>query len=97
MIAKTLLYPGYKPSRADMNVWMNPETNLQTGKDYYLYALVYVDDFFHLHYDPEIFMNELKVVYRLKYGSLGPLTRYLGSNVERVKLEDGFISFSTTS
>ena len=74
MIAKTLLYLDYKPLRSDMNVWMNPETNPQTGKDYCPYALVYVDDCFYLRHDPEIFMKELKGVYRLKYGSLGPLT-----------------------
>ena len=42
-------------------------------------------------------MKELKGVYRLKYGSLGPSTQYLGANVEKVKLEDGSIAWSTTS
>ena len=53
----TLLDLGYKPSRADMDVCMNPETNTQTGKEYYAYVLVYVDNLKHLHYDPEIFMR----------------------------------------
>ena len=32
MIVETLLYLGYKPSIADMDVWTNPKTNPQTGK-----------------------------------------------------------------
>ena len=32
IIAETLLDLDYKPSRLDMYVWMNPETNQQTGK-----------------------------------------------------------------
>ena len=59
--------------------------------------MVYVDGLLYIHYDPEKFMNELKVVYRLKYGSLGPPNQYLGSNVERAKLEDGSIAWSKTS
>ena len=88
---------GYKPSRADMDVWMKPEPNLKTGEEYYAYVLLYVDDLLHIHQDLEAFMKELKGVYRLKDDSLGPLTRYLGANVEKVQLEDGSVAWSTTS
>ena len=47
---KTLLDLGWKPSRADMGFWMKHETNPQTGKDYYAYLLVYVDDLLYLHH-----------------------------------------------
>mmetsp|Transcript_15996 Transcript_15996/g.23839 ORF Transcript_15996/g.23839 Transcript_15996/m.23839 type:complete len:1130 (+) Transcript_15996:7540-10929(+) len=97
MLAETLLDLGYKPSRADMDVWMKPETNPKTGEEYYAYVLVYVDDLLHIHHDPEAFMKELKGVYRLKDDSLGPPTRYLGANVEKVQLEDGSVAWSTTS
>ena len=79
-----------------MDVCINPNTNPQTGKEYYVYILVYVDDFLHINHNPEIFMRELKVAYRLKYGSLVPPTRSLGANVYKVKLDDGYISWSTT-
>ena len=46
---------------------------------------------------PEIFMKDLKGVYRLKDGSLEPPTRYLGANVENVQLEDGYIAWLTKS
>ena len=56
-----------------------------------------MNNFLHIHHDPEVFMKELKVVYRFKYGSLGPPTWYLGANVENVQPEDGFVAWSTTS
>ena len=42
-------------------------------------------------------MKELKGLYRLKDDSLGPPSRYLGANVEKVQLEDGSVAWSTTS
>ena len=84
MIFETLLDLGYKTSRAYLDVWMKPKTNPQTGKEYYAYVLVYVDDFLNIHYYPEIFMNEFKGFYRLKYGILEPPTIYLGPDVENV-------------
>ena len=97
MLAETLLYLVYKLSRAEIYVYMKPETNPQTDKEYYAYVLVYVDDLLHLHHDPEIFTKELKCVYRLKYGSIGPTTRYLGTIVEKVQLQDGSIAWSKKS
>ena len=70
MIDKTLLELDYKTSRADMYVWMNTDTNQQAGKEYYSFALIYVDYLIHIHHDPEISTKELKCVYSLKYGSL---------------------------
>ena len=97
MLAETLLYLVYKLSRAEIYVYMKPETNPQTDKEYYAYVLVYVDDLLHIHHDPEIFMRDLKGVYRVKYVSLGPPTQYLGVNVEKLQLEDSSVSWSTTS
>ena len=66
MHAETFLDLGYKTSRSDKDVWMNPEANPQTGEYYYAYLLVYVEYLLHIHHDSEIFMKELKGVYRLK-------------------------------
>ena len=70
MLSDAIIDLGYKASIADMYIWMKPETNPKTGKQYYAYVLVYVDDLFHLNHDTEISMKDLKGVYRLKYGSL---------------------------
>ena len=76
-----------------MYFWMNTETNQQTGNEYYAFVLVYVDDLIHIHRDPEVFMKELKGIYRLKGGSLEPPTQYLDANVENVQLNDGSITW----
>ena len=97
MLAESLSDLGYKQSRADMDVWLKPETNPVNGEEYYAYILVYVDDLLHIHHEPKKFMDALQKVYRLKDDSLGPPSRYLGANVEKVQLEDGSTAWSTTS
>ena len=89
ILDETLLDLCYKTSGVDMDVWINPNTKPQIGKEYYAYVILYVDYLFHIHHDLEIFMKKLKYVYRLKYDIPGPSTRYLGVNVENVQLEGG--------
>ena len=43
-------------------------------------------DFLHIHYDQQLFMKELNGIYMFKYCIIGPLTRYLGANVENLQL-----------
>ena len=66
MLDDTLLDIVDKTSRSYKDVWTKPETNPQTGKEYYDYVLVYVDDLLYIQHYMEIFMRELKGVYRLK-------------------------------
>ena len=56
-----------------------------------------MDDLLHLHHDPQVFMNKLKVVYRLNNGSLGPLTWFLGAKVEKLELGYGSVYWLETS
>ena len=93
MFVVAILYLGYKPSRSDMYVWMNPKTNPKNGEDYYYYVLVYVDDFLHIHQGPEVFMTEFTGFYRLEDGSLGSPYQYLVVNVEKVKLVDSSVAW----
>jgi hypothetical protein len=59
--------------------------------------LVYVDDILHLSHDPDVAINALRGMYELKEGSVGPPTRYLGANVERVQLGDGRETWAMSS
>ena len=43
---------GYKPSRADQDVWLRPATT-ENGHEYYEYILVYVDDLLHISHNPD--------------------------------------------
>ena len=42
-------------------------------------------------------MNRLVEVYRIKDGSVGEPDKYLGANIEKVKLDDGSVAWSMTS
>ena len=96
MFAQTLSDLGYTSSKADPDVWLKAETK-PNGDEYYSYVLVYVDDVLHLHYNPDLFMNALEKIYRLKENSTGEPGRYLGSNIEKVQLKNGDITWSMHS
>ena len=64
----------FKPSKADPDVWMRPES----GGTCYEYIAVYVDDLAIAAKDPQAFCNELKKRYNLKLKGVGPLEYHLG-------------------
>ena len=66
--------------RYGKDAWMKTKTKPQTGKYYYTYVLLYTYDLLHIHHDTEIFIYDLKVVFMLKDGILGPQTQYLGAD-----------------
>ena len=96
MLAQTLSDLGYTSTKADPDVWLKAETK-PNGDEYYAYILVYVDDILHIHHNPDLFMNCLEKIYRLKDNSTGEPERYLGSNIEKVQLENGDITWSMHS
>jgi hypothetical protein len=71
---------GYTSCLADVDVWMSSAAK-PTGKQYYEYILVYVDDVLVVSHDPQAIMNELSRQYTLKEGSVRPPSKYLGSNI----------------
>ena len=84
----------YIPTEGDPDVYIKKDFKTN-GSLYYKYMLVYVDDILHIAEDPTLDMSSLNQIYRLKDGS-GPLNRYLGSNVNKVQLEDGSTAWSFT-
>ena len=88
MISQSLADLGYQSSRADPDVWLRSQAR-PDGFRYYEYVLVYVDDILHVSHDTKPTMDALASLYRLKEGSLGPPTRYLGANVSKYELKDG--------
>ena len=59
-------------------------------------VLVYVDDILHFDHEPNILMQQLESVYRLK-DKAGTPDRYLGANIDKVQLSDGHIAWSMSS
>ena len=91
MLAQTLRDLGYVSSKADPDVWL--EGKKIDGTEYYAYVLVYVNDVLHLHHDPDTFMNRLAEVYRIKNGSVGQFNKYLGANIEKLRLDDSSVAW----
>ena len=78
-----LHHMGFKPSRADPDIWM------KSSKDasHYEYIAVYVDDLAICMKDPKSFCDSLKEMYKLKLKGVGPINYHLGCGYTRD--EDG--------
>ena len=78
-----LHHMGFKPSRADPDIWM------KSSKDgsHYEYIAVYVDDLAICMKDPNSFCDTLKEKYKLKLKGVGPINYHLGCGHTRD--EDG--------
>ena len=79
---------GFKMCRADNDVWYRPAVNRQ-GKDVYEYVLVYSDDLLVCGLDPGRILLHVDQHFKLKDGSVGPPTRYLGAEIGKHTLPDG--------
>ena len=55
--------------------------------------LCYIDDLLHICFKIKEDMDDLNLIYQLKE-VFGPLERYLGTNFEKVQLEDGRVVWS---
>jgi hypothetical protein len=77
----------FKLSLADADVWMWPAIK-DSGQTYYEYVFVYVDDILVLSVNPQAIMNTLSILYRLKEGSVGPPTQYLGAQINPHHFKD---------
>ena len=86
-LAETLMSLGYKSSEADDDVWIKRDFN-PNGYPYYKYRLCYVDDLIHVGFNPKEGIDALNIIYLLKEG-FGTPDRYLGANVENVRLKYG--------
>ena len=68
--------------RADNDVYYRPATK-EDGTLYYEYVLVYTDDILMISMHPEEILKHLETFFRIKPESVGPPTKYLGSDVSK--------------
>lgn len=80
-LAQCLRDAGYVSSKADPDVWLKAATK-SDGTEYYSYVLCYVDDVLVIDERPEVMIELLRQTYKLKDGSVGPPTSYLGADVK---------------
>ena len=80
---------GFKPCKADPDVWMRPATK-EDGTPYWEYVLLYVDDCLVVSENPErIIRDQIGKYFVVKEESIGELDHYLGGKVRKVELENG--------
>ena len=79
---------GFKMCRADNDVMMRAGFN---SKDLpvWEYVLVYSDDFLVIARDPKAIINEIDKRFKIKEGSTGEPSQYLGAAISRYQLKDG--------
>lgn len=96
-LATNLINLNFKNTIADPDVWIRATINPANNLEYYEMVLVYVDDILYVGHDPEKMMGTLGQIYKLKEGSVGPPTRYLGANIKLYTLPDGSEAWSMSA
>jgi Reverse transcriptase (RNA-dependent DNA polymerase) len=79
---------GFKPCRADNDVWYRP-TQKASGERYYEYVLVYTDDMLAISMNPRDILEKVDQHFLLKDGTIGSPKIYLGTLITKHKFENG--------
>ena len=87
-IIKALRDQGFVPCRADNDVMMRPAVKAD-GAKVYEYVLIYSDDLLVVAVNPSEILSKVDQHYKVKDGSDGVPTRYLGANISKYTLPDG--------
>jgi hypothetical protein len=100
-LAQTMHDIGFKPTRADPDVWIRPAIK-PDGYKYYEYVLIYVDDILCCSHKAKDIMDTLAGLYRLKEDpktgkKYDKPTRYLGANLCEYKLDDDMNTYWSIS
>jgi hypothetical protein len=84
-LASSIMSLSYTSCLANPDVWYQSATKVD-GTRYYEYLLVYVDDTLVFSHEPQVTMTALSKLYRMKEGSIGKPTKYLGADVIEYRL-----------
>ena len=96
-IADCMYQLGYKPCKADSDLWLKPMVRPDDGFHYYAYFLLYVDDVLSIHHDGEQALHELDKYFQMKPGSIGDPDIYLGTKLRKVQLNNGVYAWGMSS
>ena len=69
---------GFKPTKADPDVWIHPAVKLG-GTKYYEYIMCYVDDILSVSHDAKSILQSLQRQFKLKGDKIEPADMYLGT------------------
>ena len=96
MLADTIWDLGYRPSKADPDVWLKPATKAN-GFKYYEMILCYVDDVISISKNPMAAIDGIKKTFKLKNDKAEVPEMYLGAGITKVKTSSGQVCWSMTS
>lgn len=88
MLAKTIWDLGYRPSKADPDVWLKPATK-PDGFRYYEMILTYVDDCLCVSHQPKRAIEGIKATFKLKGDKAEVPDMYLGGQIAQVETTNG--------
>ena len=80
---------GFKPCKADPDLWMKPAVRPDDGTSYWTYVLFYVDDCLAIDCDAEGVLRQIDRFFKMKPGSIGDPDLYLGSKLREHTLPNG--------
>ena len=83
LLADTLNDIGYKPTKADPDVWIRPAVKAD-GFEYNELVLCYVDDVLSISDDPKATLLDLTSVFKFKDDKIKPPNIYLGAQLEQM-------------
>jgi hypothetical protein len=87
LLADTLVDIGYKPTKADPDVWLRPAAKTN-GFEYYELVLCYVDDILCISDNPKATLFDLTSVFKLKDDKIEPPDVYLGAQLDKMIIGD---------
>jgi hypothetical protein len=94
-LADCMRHMGFTPCLADPDLWMMA-TEKPDGTKYWAYALLYVDDVMVIHHDALSILARLDKYFKLKPGSVGDPTMYLGATVKKMILDNGVSAWASS-
>jgi hypothetical protein len=74
---------GWKPCRADHDLWMKAETHPEDDVMYWAYILIYVDDILCVNHDPGTPLAKLDAYFKMKEGSIQVPNFYLDAKLKK--------------
>jgi Reverse transcriptase (RNA-dependent DNA polymerase) len=86
LLADTLMDTGYRPTKADPDVWLRPAVK-PDGFEYYEIVLCYVDDILSISHDPHATLIALTSIFKLKDDKIEEPDMYLGAQLNKMTVK----------
>ena len=86
----------FLPFPVNLDLWMKSTVRPDYGFNHYTYVLIYVDDVMVIHHDAESVLRRIDKYFKLKPSSIGDPDIYLGSKLNKIRLENGVWSWANS-